>query len=170
LDKIEQTTKEQLGKHDLNTARHIAELKKATADQIIANRKEFENLIQSIAEESAKQLKKMEDEIGTINTTSDNQIQSFIEQCQNIIYRAEQNNLILCKMLEMQLKDQLTKVSNEFSNAKAHLAEIEKWKLFRLKSTRERQINDQYNKMQQIQHRMVTIGEELQQLNRLRLE
>jgi DNA repair exonuclease SbcCD ATPase subunit len=169
LNKLELTTKQQLQEHDKNTSRHISELKKSTTDQIVANRSEFEKLILSIAEANARQLQKMEEEISTINSTSDNQIQNFIQQCQDIIYRAEQNNLILCKMLEMQLKDSLTKVSGEFSNAKAQLAEIEKWKLFRLKSTRENQINAQYQRMQQIQNRMMAIGQELQQLTRLRI-
>lgn len=169
LQKMEAVAKAQMDKHDANTREQINEVRNSTKEQIVAGRKEFEQLILSLSDSHAKQLEKMEEEIGAINTSSENQIQNFINQCQTIVHRAEQNNILLCKMLELQLREMLSETTGQFHAAQAQLAELEKWKLFRPNSTKEAQVNQQYDRMHRIQNRMQAIGKELQQINRFRI-
>lgn len=164
---VNDSNNKQISKLGESTNLQINELKRTTQEQIKSNHEETERLVDTIIESNNKLVAKVEEEIETIRLTTRDQITSFVNQCQGIMIRSEENTAILAKLLEQQLKESLKRANVEFNRGKFQLAEIDDWTLFRTLDQKEEQLDRQYQKLHIKQEVILSIQSELKKLHQL---
>ncbi|OFX16702.1 MAG: hypothetical protein A2033_12825 [Bacteroidetes bacterium GWA2_31_9] len=148
--------RKQLEHLQILNSKQIDALQSSTEKQI----KTFQDLnskqILALQELNAKQIDALhyetERQIKTIQESTNEQIYSFEQQINYVTNKLKDNSILLAEILSRELEKSLEYYSSILSREEAKYNDLADWKLLRTKEERERQLNQQWNRLEQIKN------------------
>lgn len=155
-------SKEESDKHFQNqldhlqrlNAEHIHALQSSTDKQIKTLQEINTKQISALQELTDKQITALQEltekQIDALHKTTFKQILSFEQQIREVTNKLSDNSILLAEILGRELEKSLDLYNNAIKIEEAKYSNLSGWKLLRTPAERERQLNNQWNRIQQI--------------------
>lgn len=133
---------------------HIEALYSATEKQIFTLQETNEKKIKVLREETDKQIEALQEltkkQIDTLNKTTFEQISSFENEIGKVANKLADNSILLAEILGRELEKSIELYNSAITREEKKYSDLSSWKLLRTPAEKERQLDNQWSRIQQI--------------------